>query len=198
MITYYYPLLLSPGEELSSIIKQDKRFVKSIIGHNDSLNSVPHITIKNVSQETLNKSSLVTDIFMNLCRSRSKIELRIVGYHHFGTHTIYAKILKPRRVKDWFNRLWKVAGYESKTPHITVVKDLTPEQFEILWPHFENRPLNTSTLIDHIKMLKRPEDHSFKSVIFKIFTFDNGISSIQRDEKELAYKSLKTLQYNLF
>jgi 2'-5' RNA ligase len=153
-LPYFHFVLLLP-DFINNIIYKNKKEAKTIIDNNESLNAKPHITIDNYPKKPkyIYEAGLLA--LERPIRLLPPVSLIIDGYDVFGNKTIYARIKWDHKTSSWFNELWKIVGKHSSKPHITVARELTSQQFEILWPYFKDRKINEVFTVSKLAILER-------------------------------------------
>jgi 2'-5' RNA ligase len=112
----------------------------------------------------------------------SQMELKISNFKYF-THgpnamTIYACVVTDERTERWFKALNNSMRIIHKhfVPHITVVKNIPAEKFNLLWPKFATARFQSSFLADKLIVLEKEtymEGSRWK--IYREFPFGNQL-----------------------
>lgn len=155
-----YMMLLSPPEEVVCEIKRYKQASAKHIGQFDSLHSKAHISICMADRQ---KTFIIEPSLQRMEQKLSTmppIVLHIKGFDFFkhGDHsmTIYANVNQTDAVKKWFRLLLQNMNLKINiTPHITIVRNISAQKFEVLWPHFAKAQYNDVFKIDGLTVLKR-------------------------------------------
>ena len=87
-------------------------------------------------------------------------------FHNGSNRTIYMDIVNKYPVRDIFEKLIKEeSGY---TPHITIAKKLSPEDFLKAWPYLKDFSYSQHFLCDRITVLARAENRwiHYKDIMF--------------------------------
>ncbi|RFZ84839.1 2'-5' RNA ligase family protein [Mucilaginibacter terrenus] len=181
---YNYLYVLSPDEQVKEFIKKYKSWSADVIGSFESRHSIAHITVNYLDRKML---SFVEPSFLNLeyrLRKLPSINLKINGFDCFKeSNTIYASIEMDEMTKAWFDQMQTIAPGKPKhkTPHITILKNLSKKNFDLLWPKFQNALFQHTFKIDNLTVLRKEafnEDARYKTVAeFKfskrVLTADN-------------------------
>lgn len=87
-------------------------------------------------------------------------EVKICGFDYFihgNSYTIFAKAAMSNFVENMLMKFNKTFSKNRiKTPHITIVRNISKEKFEILWPYFNNLAFECSFYADKICVLETP------------------------------------------
>lgn len=153
-----YLLVLSPPKSIVDHVRIDKRYSEKLIGNFESLNSKAHLTMSNYFlKNTYEVEPLIPHLQYKMSMLPS-ITLNINGYNYFETgnkRTIYASPTIDSDAELWFEQMRDHVKSNSITPHITIAKNISEEQFEILWSMFKDRKWIESFHIDRLTILKR-------------------------------------------
>ncbi len=154
-------MIISPSDFIKKEVSRYKRASANVIGQFDGMYSIAHIT---VMHQTRCKPFLVQPAMAlmgeRFC-SLPPVELHISGFNYFShgstTKTIYAVIDRTQQTNNWFNLLMKQMNIKSKNfvPHITIVKNIPVDDFNKLWPYFENRVFKASFKAESLTILHR-------------------------------------------
>jgi 2'-5' RNA ligase len=156
-----YLMILSPPDFVKKEIGRYKRASVNVIGGFDGMHSIAHITIINQNRC---KPYLVQPAIARMEQklvTMPPIELRINGFNFFNHgktgKTIYAVIESTTQTDIWFKLLKQQMNIKTKNfvPHITIVKNIPVDDFEELWPHFENRPFTATFKVQSLTILHR-------------------------------------------
>ncbi len=138
-----YLIIISPPAEVIKQISKYKRAAANKIGNFKGMHATAHISI--TQQERC--KPFMADPFMTRMEQRlltmQPAELHIKNFKFFKHgavgFTIYAEVSVPPPNQNWFKLLRRQMGFKVDfTPHITVLKNISPSAFNKLWPYFEN------------------------------------------------------------
>ena len=160
LVSQDYLLVITPSEEIISEVRRLKDFAKKLIGYYHSFNSKAHITVNHY----YDGKALFFDDRMPVYRSMTNridaFEIKINGFdffEHNGNYTIYAKVELSENITTTFSRFKKVFGADvPQTPHITIARSLSYNQYKLLWYYFKKQNFECSFYADEIVVLKTP------------------------------------------
>ncbi|MBT1686969.1 2'-5' RNA ligase family protein [Dawidia soli] len=81
----------------------------------------------------------------------------LAAFHHGRYRTLYLDIVNKYPIRDMFEKLVREDAHF--TPHITIARMLSQEDFEKCWPHLENLRYSQHFLCDRITVLARGDGH---------------------------------------
>lgn len=193
----FFHFILSLPDNANFMIMRLKNEAKRIIGDYPSMNARAHITINNYPRKPLYINEQGFTMFERRLKLLPPIVFKIDGFDCFNEEnnynkTIYAKLKLSDQNKYWFKLLWKIVGKGSDTPHITIARNITPEQFNRLWPHFQKREMHEKFIVSRFTILRnRPSFEESRAVIYREFEFQGSQNtSIMPDNMGLT-QSLK-------
>ncbi|HZY39118.1 MAG TPA: 2'-5' RNA ligase family protein [Mucilaginibacter sp.] len=142
-------LIISPPDAVNYQVARFKKACAKHIGPFDAQHSKAHISFGLYGEEiqTPRQKTFVMERFIDLVAEdiniMEPVELTINGFNVFShgkkSKTIYAVIEVTEKTTAWFNKIKEILRIEGNiTPHITVAKSLSIDNFNKLWPHFEN------------------------------------------------------------
>ena len=183
-----YLFLLSPPQEVKLEIDRYKRASARLIDQYASMNSPAHISLAQVErQKPFFADSTIQRMEVGF-NTIPPVQLYIDGFKYFthlhDKHTIYAAIRITPAVDEWLISIRKVLGIKKAiVPHITVVRNISVEHFNTLWPHFRHKQLVMPFFVSEIKVVKRetfanqPKWEAYKRFRFggKIMTVVNNL-----------------------
>jgi 2'-5' RNA ligase len=154
----YHPIL-SPGAIIRKEIASFKNEVKHLIGDFESYTSIGHVTLVDVDLEKEDVLARRCERLYRQLKNIPCIELSINKFDSFKNgdkYVIYAKIEYNEEVGRWFKAVGLSLGRRSRiTPHITIAKNLTEEQFTVLWSHFDKKEYRRKMFVDAITLLMK-------------------------------------------
>lgn len=155
-----YLLVITPSEELIAEVKKLKRIAFEMIGPFHSFNSKAHITINHYyDRNALYFDDRVTT-YRNMISRIDSFDITVCNFNFFehqNTFTIYAKVDLNPNITTTFLKFRKVFGADVRnTPHVTIAKGLSANQFKVLWAFFENLKYECSFYTEEIVVLKAP------------------------------------------
>lgn len=162
-------LIISPPDGVIYQVSRFKRACAKYIGAFDSLYSKAHISFGLYPEEIQNppQKTFAMERFINLISEDINlippIELKITGFAYFEhgerSRTIYAALEMNEKTKAWFSKIKEILRINGKsTPHITIAKAISLENFERLWPFFQNLDFTYKFVPGCITVLTRDVD----------------------------------------
>ena len=160
-----YLLVITPNEEVISSVVAFKDKAKELVGPYPSFNSKAHITVNHY----YNTRSLFFDdrvpVYRSMVSRVESLKIKISGFdffEHKNSCTIYAKVELNTDVKSTFFRFRKIFGSDvPEVPHITIARNLSPKQFQILWAYFKSVKYESTFYATKIDVLKTPTRRFF-------------------------------------
>jgi 2'-5' RNA ligase len=174
-IKYYYNRISVP-EHINKEIQRYKKASAKYIGKFPSEKSPGHISFRCLPLTSINSNtSKNVDLYYNhIERYLSKvpaITLYIIGFNYL-THgktkrTIYAKLNLDADTLNWFNVIMSIflPGKALKKPHITIARSISIEQFNVLWPYFQNLDYKDSFRVDCLDVLQQNTDNRYNPML---------------------------------
>jgi 2'-5' RNA ligase len=185
-----YLMLLSPPEAIKHEITRYKKASAKIIGDYPSMNSPAHISIMHLERQ---KPFMADKNVLLIEQTLAQLPPVLLHWDGFGyfTHlhkkmTIYGNIRSTPAVDAWFSHLKKKLKIKkSITPHITVVRNVPENDFNLLWPHFRHKQLVEPFWINALTVVKRDTFDAYaKWEFFKSFSFKNQAGFIGAENIE--------------
>ncbi len=173
-----YLMLIAPPKNIMYDIDRYKRAAARVIGDFPGLRSPAHISINHQHRCKPFVARHAIAQMQDKLGLLTPQELQILNFKYFNHGqtgmTIYACIVVNEHTGRWFKGLQHSMRVIQKqyVPHITVVKNLPPDKFSLLWPKFEQCRYQATFTADHLKVLER-ETYVQQSRwhIFKEFKF---------------------------
>jgi len=173
-----YMMLIAPPKNVMYDIGRYKRASARVIGDFPGLNSPAHITINQKHRckpyDARHGISQIGDKLGLLTPANLQVSNFKYFDHGPSGFTIYACVIMNEATQRWFKGLQAAMGVINKTsiPHITVVKNLSPDNFRILWPKFQACKFQCSFWAEKLTVLER-ETYAEKArwAIYKEFKF---------------------------
>lgn len=164
-ISQDYLLVITPSEEIITEVRKFKDFVKKLIGYYQSFNSKAHITVNHYYDGKALFFDERVPVYRSMASHIDAFEIKICGFdffEHHGTYTIYAKVALSQNITSTFSRFKKVFGSDvPQTPHITIARSLSYNQYKLLWYYFKKQKFECSFYADEIVVLKTPTRRLF-------------------------------------
>ena len=155
-----YLLVITPSEEVVSEVRKFKDFAKKLIGYYHSFNSKAHITVNHYYDGNALLFDERVPIYRSMASQIDAFDVRICGFdffEHNGNYTIYAKVELSQSITATFSKFKKVFGADvPHTPHITIARSLSYNQYKLLWYYFKKQNFECSFYADEIVVLKTP------------------------------------------
>jgi 2'-5' RNA ligase len=207
-MTSFHFLLDLPGHINTDIYKL-KNEAKRVIGVYPGMNAVPHITVNNYHPNPGDFHEAGFSHFKRPLNALPPVTFEIDGFECFNGasdhgKTIYANIKLNTESKFWLKSLWKTTGKITATPHITIARSLSAEQFNKLWPHFQHRKMQVDFTVSKFTILKvKYIKGEFVSEPYREFDFigsQNSLSGLYNNYQLSQLKSYSTVsqQISLF
>ncbi len=154
-----YLFVIPPSESLLLQVKHYKTKVAEIIGQYDGMNSKAHLTVHNMA----NENPLEVEFALQKIKGRlSELPCVNIGvngfkyFHHGETMTIYAAIKGTYQIDNWFHALKKCFGKCTlTTPHITVARSISANNFLKLWPQVRQLTYQDSFIADKVLIFEK-------------------------------------------
>lgn len=156
-----YLMLIAPPKNIMYDIDRYKRASARVIGDFPGLLSPAHISI---NRQHRCKAFVARHAIAQMGEKLGMLtpqELQINNFKYF-THgntgfTIYACIVTDDYTSRWFKGLQNSMRIIQKqyVPHITIVKNIPPDKFKLLWEKFKLCNYQAKFTADHLKVLER-------------------------------------------
>ncbi|MDQ7947203.1 MAG: 2'-5' RNA ligase family protein [Pedobacter sp.] len=165
---FEYLMLISPSEEVSRKVSEVKSIFSETYGCKHAAQLVPHLTMINFLQQESAEFRLI-NCFEKFTQYVAPFSIELNGFGEFAPHTIYLKLAETQPVIDLvkdlrskFQRILKISeqlkpNYTLK-PHLTIARQLTPEQFETIWPTYKKEHFSESFLAKEMILIRREVD----------------------------------------
>ncbi len=160
--------IISPPGHIKSDVSVLKDDVQYLIGHQyDDRYSKAHISLFkfDLKEHFDDIIRFVENAAMKL--SPFNIFIKDLNVFHNGPYrTIFLDVVNKYPVRDVFEKL--VKKDVQYTPHITIAKKLTGEDFLKAWPYLKDLPYSQHFLCDRITLLARVENKwmTYKEIMF--------------------------------
>ncbi|TWR31230.1 2'-5' RNA ligase family protein [Mucilaginibacter pallidiroseus] len=161
-MTFYndYLVLLSPPTAIKNEIDRYKRATARLIGDYKSRYSPAHISVDTMPRQKPFYIEPVIDRLEYKIARMPPVLLHLDGFaffeHLHGKMTVYASLKNTPSTDSWFTLLAKELGIKKAfTPHITIARDITGEQFNLLWPVIRHKKLAEPFWINELTICKR-------------------------------------------
>lgn len=155
-----YLLVITPSEEVISEVRKFKDLAKKLIGYYQSFNSKAHITVNHYYDGKALFFDERVPVYRSMTGRIDAFEIKVNGFdffEHHGNYTIYAKVEFSENITTTFSRFKKVFGADvPQTPHITIARSLSYNQYKLLWYYFKKQNFECSFYADEIVVLKTP------------------------------------------
>ncbi|GAB3931754.1 2'-5' RNA ligase family protein [Mucilaginibacter myungsuensis] len=156
-----YLMLLELPKNLMYDIGRYKRASARVIGNFPGLDSAAHISLNHRHRCKPNiERHGISQIGEKLAMI-TPMQLQVYNFKYF-THgdtgyTIYACIVMNEQTQRWFKAVQNSLGMVQKItiPHITIVKNISPEKFQLLWPKFAQSKFSSGFIADKLTVLER-------------------------------------------
>lgn len=159
--------IIAPPPHIMSDVSVLKDDVQYLIGHtlNDRY-SKAHISLFKYSGEYLEDMMKHVELKAERLQAFNLFIKDLNVFHHGAARTIYLDIVNKYSVRDVFESLIKEDP--NFTPHITIAKKLSSEDFLKAWPHLKDLSYSQNFLCDRITVLARVEGRwvHYKDILF--------------------------------
>lgn len=174
---YEYLLIFSPPVVVKNEIMEIKTEFHQKYNHVQAIKSKPRNTLINFGFNTAFEEQLVSRID-DVVKFHSTFEMKLKGFNHFRTHTIYINVETEAPIINLVRSLHSTLSlppsqsFFAWKPHVTIAKGLSEEMFSKAMPEFENKKFETSFLATNILLMKR-EKTFVKYEIVKMFSLSS-------------------------
>jgi 2'-5' RNA ligase len=162
-----YLLIIEPDEQTKTDVFGFKHQF-SILGCKNSVNLIPHLTISNFLLHPNIEKQLVS-LLGNFLRGFSAQTVFLNGFETFDDKTIVVNVDNTgylihmvSRLRNRFYTYLKsgpnLKPYFSLRPHVTIARQITPDQHKILWPKWKDKQFTHSFYVQKLKLMKREVD----------------------------------------
>lgn len=146
-----YLVVISPPLEIKKQIADIKKTLNDIYPLNpQNLHSIAHITLT----ESRTDDENFPEVIQNLLNGKKPFIIEIKGWDYFdhgNTVSIFLKVSFPEPIVD----LMKAVKSKSKTPHLSLAKNVSHETLEKLTPHLEKLHYFPKWLCDEVTVLRK-------------------------------------------
>ena len=160
LIETEYFVLLSPDEEIKKEVKILKEKIQALGIECESLQSIAHISLF----KTKSADKSFPDLIEKVLFGQKKLNVKLIGtaiFEHGVKKTLYLKIENPEPIKSLYALLTKKSE-KSFTPHITIAKNVTPEDFTKLESIISEFNYFADWTCENVTILKKPLDGKAK------------------------------------
>ncbi|PWK78750.1 2'-5' RNA ligase [Mucilaginibacter oryzae] len=181
----FYHFILPVPDHVNFMILKLKNEAKRLIGNYTSMQARGHITINNYPRKPFEADVQGFSFLSRRLNLLPSVVFEIDGFDCFNegnnyNKTIYAKIKLSEQNRYWLKLLKDIVGESSTVPHITIARNLTPGQFNRLWPHFQKREMKVKFVVSRLTILQNLlNEHDHHAKIYREFDF-------RGDEKALV------------
>lgn len=149
--------MISPPPHIMSDVFVLKDDVHYLIGHEfDDRYSKAHISLFKYSDEHVDDMIRHVEAKAATFKAFNIFIKDLNVFYNGANRTIYLDIVNKYPVREIFEKLIKEdSGY---TPHITIAKKLSSEDFLKAWPYLKDLPYSQHFLCDRITVLARGEN----------------------------------------
>ncbi|HWZ34594.1 MAG TPA: 2'-5' RNA ligase family protein [Mucilaginibacter sp.] len=153
-------MLLSPSERVKALVREHKLYATGVVGAYESEYSTAHISINKLArQKTFLTEPGIREFRDRLCLI-PPITLTINGFDYFihgkDYRTIYARIVNTPETGHWFKMLkHHLKIKEFSVPHITICRNISVADFDMLWPYFKSIEWQETFTINSLTVLQR-------------------------------------------
>ncbi|MEB2774927.1 2'-5' RNA ligase family protein [Algoriphagus sp. D3-2-R+10] len=183
---YEYFLIISPNKEICELIMQYKEYFTKKYGCTMADIFKPHISIMNCLQSNHQESQLIENL-NRFGKSMEPFTVQLNGIGQFEK-TVFIDVANKNHLVQIITELSQSAKpllYRPqfhKTPHISIAREMTPEQHALAWADWQNHEIKASFEVREVTLLRRPHTK-------RIHKFDT-IATIPFTAEEVALKQL--------
>lgn len=197
-------MLLSPSERVKAVVRGHKHYAADVIGAYESEYSTAHISVNIMPrQKTFLTEPGIREFRKRLCVI-PPVTLTINGFDYFNHgkdyRTIYARIVNSPETSHWFKMLkHHLKIKEFSVPHITICRNITVADFDLLWPYFKSTDWQESFTVNALTVLQRESFVSYaKWQPYTELPFDGKMQYSLAPTKQSLIKPLNSQQTSLF
>jgi len=177
----FFHFVLSLPDHVNTEIVKLKNEARRVIGDYPGMGSKPHITTNNYPKHPVHVHDHGFSMFERRLTALPAVVFEIDSFDCFNENngynkTIYAKIKMSDHNTYWLKLLWDIVGKGSGTPHITIARRLTPDQFNLLWPYFQKKELKKKFVVSKFTILKNLVNSG--SSVYREFEFKGSADSL--------------------
>lgn len=162
-----YLLIIEPDEQTKAKVFGFKHQF-SLMGCKYASNSVPHITISNFLSDPDREEQFLNRL-NHFIRGFSSLKIVLNGFQTFTNKTIVINVedtdylihIVSRLKNRFFTYLIadpKLKPYFSLRPHITIARQMTPDQHRLLWSEWKDKQFKHSFKVQKLKLMRREVD----------------------------------------
>ncbi len=161
---YEYLLVVHPGEEVYSLIKQEKENFYNIYKEKVAVKNPLRITVANFFAKEEMESTIIRYMHRILSVQKS-FAVSLNNYSGFPPHTVYARVQNHEPFKQLAASLKAVDQYVTSNgcpaakftthPHVSIAKRLKEEVYEKAMFDYSQRTFHASFSVDELVLLKR-------------------------------------------
>ncbi|MDV6167164.1 2'-5' RNA ligase family protein [Flavobacterium sp. DG1-102-2] len=148
---YAYLVVLSPPETVKADIAKIKKKLNDIAYISDrNLHSIAHITLV----DKLTDDADFAETIAKLITPANPFKVIVEGwsiFDHGHSVTVYLSIKNPEPIVS----LMTLVKSTSKTPHISLAKKISYENFDMLKPYLESLNYSAEWLCDEVNVLRK-------------------------------------------
>ncbi|XHX80508.1 MAG: 2'-5' RNA ligase family protein [Stenomitos frigidus ULC029] len=164
---------LLPSQAIHDYANEVKQVFVDRYNSRAALKSPPHITLQPPFEWSMTAYPALSETLKAFAAQFTPIPVALSGFGAFAPRVIYINVIKSPTLLTLQATLAKcleeslgIVHTESKarsyTPHMTVgFRDLTPENFELAWAEFQQRPLELEFVASHLTLLQH-DGHDWK------------------------------------
>ncbi len=191
----FFHFVLSLPDHINTDIVKLKNEAKRIIGDYPSMHAKPHITTNNYPRHPIHVHDHGFSMFERGLTALPAVVFEIDGFDCFNekndyNKTIYAKLKMSDHNNYWLKLLWDIVGKGSGTPHITIARAITPEQFDLLWPYYQKREMKKKFVVSKFTILKNLVNSG--STVYREFEFKGSAESLTSVYQDYLMRNLKS------
>lgn len=174
---YEYLLIISTPHYVQNEIMEIKTAFHQKYNHLQAIKSKPHNILINFGFNTAFEKDLILKID-EVTKFHSSFEMKLKGFNHFRTHTIYINVENEAPIVTLVRSLHSTLNlppsqsFFAWKPHVTIAKGLDKEKFNKAMTEFKNKIFEASFLATNILLMKH-ESSFARYEIVKEFALAN-------------------------
>ena len=153
-------LIISPPGKIKDEIMEIKKAFHQKYDHVQAIKSNPNNMLINFAFNTAFEDQLVYKID-EVVKFHSTFNIRLNGFNHFRTHTIYINVEPGAPIVNLVRSLHSTLSlppsqsFFAWKPHVTIAKGLDENKFNEAMPEFETKKFDAEFITESILLMKR-------------------------------------------
>lgn len=163
---YEYLILLSPNGFTRERLITEKKYFSEVYENADAAHSLPHITLANFLYYESSQNAITHPLEL-LAQKSNRIKVVLENYKWFSSHTIYFNVKYKIDIQQLVRKITKAIKGHIKadnknaphfilTPHLTLCKGMTKEQYQKSLAEYSEQIFSDKFIATEMLVLKRP------------------------------------------